>query len=64
MKATFSHYRHFISVDGTFLTGKFIIVLLLAVGVDADGQVLTLAWALVEAEFLGIFSVPSEARPA
>lgn len=49
--ATFARItRRFISVDGTFTTGKFVMALLLAVGVDSNGEVVVIAWAIVEAE--------------
>lgn len=42
--------RPFIAVDGTFLKARFIQTLLLAVGIDGNGQILLLAWAVVESE--------------
>ena len=42
--------RRFVAVDGTFLKGRFIQQLLLAVGIDANGNTLILAWAVVESE--------------
>lgn len=44
------HMRRFVAVDGTFLKGRFIQQLLLAVGIDANGNTLILAWAIVESE--------------
>ena len=38
------------AVDGTFTKGQFILTLLLAVGIDANGQTTLLAWAIVESE--------------
>jgi transposase-like protein len=37
-------------VDGTFTKSRFLIQLLLAVGIDANGNNIILAWALVESE--------------
>jgi hypothetical protein len=42
--------RRIVAVDGTFLTGKFALTLLLAVGIDANGHNVILAWAVVESE--------------
>lgn len=42
--------RRFVAADGTFLKGKFVQTLLLAVGIDANGHALILAWAVVESE--------------
>ena len=39
-----------VAVDGTFLRARFIQILLLAVGIDADGHNTILAWAVVESE--------------
>jgi transposase-like protein len=49
-RSTFRHFRRIIAVDGTFLTGRFKLTLLLAVGIDADGHNVILAWAVVESE--------------
>jgi hypothetical protein len=49
-RLTFQHFRRIVIVDGTFLTGRFKLTLLLAVGVDADGRNVILAWAIVESE--------------
>ena len=38
------------AIDGIFLTGRFVQVLLLAVGIDANGHNVILAWAVVESE--------------
>ena len=46
----FKHCRPVLSVDGTFLTGKFKGVLLVAVSCDANNQLVPLAFALVERE--------------
>jgi hypothetical protein len=37
-------------VDGTFLKARFIQTLLLAVGIDPNGELILLAWAVVESE--------------
>ena len=42
--------RRFVAVNGTFLKGRFIQQLLLAVGIDANGNTLILAWVVVESE--------------
>lgn len=42
--------RKFIAVDGTFLKARFVQTLLFAVGIDANGKNLLLAWAIVESE--------------
>jgi transposase-like protein len=42
--------RRLFAADGTFLKGRFIQQLLLAVGVDSNGNGLVLAWAVVESE--------------
>jgi hypothetical protein len=47
---TFRLCRRFVGVDGTFLKGKFVQTLLLAVGIDANGHNVLLAWAVVESE--------------
>jgi hypothetical protein len=48
--AGFAHYRPVISVDGTFLTGKYKCTLMVVVGMTAGNQLLPLAFALVEGE--------------
>ena len=37
-------------MDGTFLKARFILTLLLTVGIDANGKLVLLAWAVVESE--------------
>jgi hypothetical protein len=49
-RISFGHMRRFFAADGTFLKGRFIQQLLLAVGIDANGNGLILAWAVVESE--------------
>jgi hypothetical protein len=39
-----------VAVDGTFMKGGFVQTLLLAVALDAENQIITLAWAIVESE--------------
>jgi hypothetical protein len=46
----FKHCRPLVLVDGTFLTGKYRGVLMIAVGVDPDNQIVPLAFALAEGE--------------
>jgi hypothetical protein len=48
--AGFTHCRSIISVDDTFLTGKYKGTLMVAVGMTAENQLLPLAFALVEGE--------------
>ena len=47
---SFQHMRRFLAVDGTFLKARFVQTLLLAVGIDANGKNLPLAWGVVESE--------------
>ena len=47
---SFTQMRPFIALDGTFLKAKFVQILLLAVGIDGNGQSLILAWSVVESE--------------
>ena len=47
---SFQSCRHFIDVDGTHLTGKFRMTLLLAVTIDAAGHNVLLACSVVESE--------------
>ena len=44
-----------VAADGTFLKARFIETLLLAIGVDANGAVVILAWAVVESENLDLW---------
>jgi hypothetical protein len=48
--AGFTHCRPIISVDGTFLTGKYKCMLIVDVGMTAKNQLMPLAFALVEGE--------------
>jgi hypothetical protein len=48
--AGFAHYRHVISVDGTFQIGKYKGTLMVAIGMTTENQLLSLAFALVEGE--------------
>lgn len=45
--------RRFMAINGTFHKGRFIQTLLLAVGIDANGKNLLLAWGVVEGESMG-----------
>ena len=49
-RSNFQHFRRIVTADGTFLTRRFNLTLLLAVGIDADGRNVILAWAVVESE--------------
>jgi hypothetical protein len=46
----FTHCRPIISVDSTFLTGKYKGTLMIVVGMTAKNQMLPLVFALVEGE--------------
>jgi hypothetical protein len=48
--ASFAHCRPIISVDDTFLTGKYKDTLMVAFGMTTENQLLPLAFALVEGE--------------
>jgi hypothetical protein len=48
--AGFTQCRPIISVDVTFLTGKYKGILIVAIGMTAENQLLPLAFALVEGE--------------
>jgi hypothetical protein len=48
--ASFTHYRPIVSVDATFLIGKYKGTLMVDVGMTAENQLLPLAFALVEGE--------------
>lgn len=52
LRSCLSSSRRIVGFDGTFLTGKFVLILLLAVRIDANGQTTILAWAIVESENL------------
>ncbi len=49
-RATFQASRRLVAVDGTFLKARFILTLLVAVGIDANGHIVPLAWAVAESE--------------
>ena len=49
-RQSFQLMRTFMAVDGTFLKARFVQTLLLAVGIDANGNILLLAWGIVESE--------------
>lgn len=42
-RASYTLCRRFVVVDGTFLKARFVLILLLAVGIDANGETLVLA---------------------
>ena len=44
------HYRPVLSIDGTFLLGKYMGTLLVAISYDVDNALVSLAFALVERE--------------
>jgi hypothetical protein len=48
--AVFAHCRPIVSVDTTFLIGKYKDTLMIAVGMTAENQLLPFAFALVEGE--------------
>jgi hypothetical protein len=47
---SFTYCRTIISVDATFLTGKYKVTLMVAVDMTTKNQLLPLAFALVEGE--------------
>jgi hypothetical protein len=49
-RASFQMCRGLVAVDGTFLKSRFVLTLLLAVAIDANNEILILAWAVVESE--------------
>lgn len=49
-RASYTLCRRLIMADGTFLKARFVLTLLLAVGIDANGETIILAWAVVESE--------------
>jgi hypothetical protein len=49
----FKHYCDVLSIDGTFLMGKYEGILLIAIGIDADHQLVPLAFAIMEKENSG-----------
>jgi hypothetical protein len=46
----FKHCCDVLSIDGTFLTGKYECTILIVIGIDADRQLVPLAFAIVEKE--------------
>jgi hypothetical protein len=46
----FKHCYDVLSIDGTFLTGKYEGTMLIAIGIDVDRQLVPLAFAIVEKE--------------
>jgi hypothetical protein len=49
MKA-FKHCCYVLSIDGMFLTGKYECIMLIAIGINADRQLVRLAFAIMEKE--------------
>lgn len=64
---SFIQMRKFMAVDGTFLKAPFVQSLLLAIGINANGKNVLLAWAIVENEnkssWLWFFSHLKQAIP-
>jgi hypothetical protein len=48
--ANFAHCRPIVSVDATFLTGKYKCTLMVDIGMTAENQLMPLAFALVDGE--------------
>jgi hypothetical protein len=46
----FKHCCDVLSIDGTFLTGKYEGTMLIAIGIDANRQLMPLAFVIVEKE--------------
>jgi hypothetical protein len=46
----FHHCRPLLCIDGTFLTGKYRLQMLTAIGVDGNNQLVPVAFAFVESE--------------
>jgi hypothetical protein len=46
----FKHCCDVLSIDGTFFTGKYECTILIVIGIDADRQLVPLAFAIVEKE--------------
>jgi hypothetical protein len=46
----FQHCRPLLCIDGTFLTGKYRLQILTAIGVDGNNQLLPITFAFVESE--------------
>jgi hypothetical protein len=46
----FNHCCDVLSIDGTFLMGKYEGTMLIAIGIDADRQLVPLAFAIMEKE--------------
>jgi transposase-like protein len=49
----FKHCCDILSIDGTFFTGKYEGIMLIAIGIDADHQLVPLAFAIMEKENSG-----------
>ncbi len=50
MQTLWRESRRFLAINSTFLTGRFIQTLLLAVGIDANSEATIIAWGVVEGE--------------
>jgi hypothetical protein len=50
IRATLYTLRPFYALDSTYTRSRYNITLLLAVGIDAEDNILPLAWALVPGE--------------
>jgi hypothetical protein len=46
----FKHYYDVLSIDGTFLIGKYEGAMLIAIGIDVNRQLVPLAFAIVKKE--------------
>ena len=49
-RQSFQFCRQLVALDGTFIKSSFIQTLLLAVSIDANNEIVLLAWAVVESE--------------
>lgn len=47
---SFQQCRQFVAVDGTFCKARFVETHLVAVSIDANGHIISLAWAVVQSE--------------
>jgi transposase-like protein len=50
---SFKHHCDVLSIDGTFMTGKYEGTMLIAIGIDVDRQLVPLTFAIVEKENSG-----------
>jgi hypothetical protein len=49
-RTSFQMCRRLVAVDGTFLKSRFVLILLLAVAINANNETFILAWAVAESE--------------